>query len=162
MIAPLSEIIAAIRVSLSERVLPQLQQASWIAADVRSSLALLTYVEDALSVGADALGRANVAMIELLEGLMELDEVSFITPELRSRIPPTIEATRNVPPSDLAALDVACNALKALISELISASSARRTDQNDVAAIQRLRSCLLVIAAEELRISRRAGEMPAF
>lgn len=162
MIAPLAEIIAAIRVSLSERVLPQLEQASWVAADVRSSLALLTYLEDALSVGADALGRANTAMIELLAGLLQLREVSFMTPELRTRIPAAIEAARNVMPFDLTALDTACNSLKALVSELISASVTRGASRNDALAIQHLRSCLQVIAAEELRISRRAGEMPPF
>ena len=162
MIGTPCDIVAAIRATLSERVLPQLEQATWLAGDIRSSLVLLTYLEDVLTHGREALGCSNAAMIGFLSDVCARRDVSFLSDTLRTRATAAVENAQRAEKADVHGLGEASNELKAAISEIIAASNSRGKGSADAAAVLGLRDCLRVVAAQEQILAGRAGTMPPF
>lgn len=153
---PLS-IVEAVRVSLVDRVLPQLEQATWLAGDVRSCIALLTYLEDALTSGVAMMGQANAAMIGFLG---DAAATPGLDGDARREIEAAVAQAVAVPQADLTGLEMAGRALKAALSRYIAARDAAGLE--DAAMTQRLRDCLRDVAACELTIAQRAEVMPPF
>ena len=153
--APL-KIVETVRVTLAERILPQLDAATWLAGDVRSSIALLTYLEDALTMGAQMTRDSNAAMT----GFLKLAAGSSIPQELGDRIGRALAQADATPADDLAGQYAAGHMLKSALSAFIEAREAGRAGNPDL--VEPLRSCLRQVAQLEQSVAQRAGAMTPF
>jgi len=151
------DIVAAVRVTLVERVLPQLEAATWLAGDVRSSISLLTYLEDALASGAAMTGQGNAAMAAFLD---DAAAIPALPQDVRAQMEAAVTQSQAAEPADLGALAAAERALKSALSRFIAA----RDDAGlgSEALRDRLRDCLREVAACEQSVAQRAGTMTPF
>ena len=153
--APL-KIVETVRVTLVERVLPQLEASTWLAGDVRSSIALLTYLEDVLVTGAQMTRESNAAMI----GFLKLAVGSPIPQELGDRIGQALARADATPVDDLAGQYAVGRTLKSTLSAFIEAREAGCAGNPDL--VEPLRSCLRQVAQLEQSVAQRAGAMTPF
>lgn len=159
MIADSQKIIAAIKTTLSDLVLPGMKAASWEAGNIRSCLVLLTYLEDTLAIGAQSTAKINKTIIAFIDDLI-LKMPFAIAENEKRKIVNTLDAARAANPHDLSGIHKVNEELKALLSEIIHLS--QKSKPWDPELIGRLHDCLRTISAEDLKIAQRAGELPPF
>lgn len=154
-------IVETVRRTLADRVLPQLEASSWLAGDVRSSMMLLTYLEDVLASGKTQAGQANEAMAAFLDDAAGNDALPFLTAALRDQAREAAATARAVDAGDLIALEAANRVLKDATSAVIGASHEEGAIPTPEFT-DRLRQCLRDVAACEQALSERAGQMTPF
>lgn len=153
--APL-RIVEAVRVTLAERILPQLDASTWLAGDVRSSITLLTYLEDALTMGAKMTLESNEAMI----GFLRLPAASRLPDALNEQIKRALAEAEQTPAGDLVGQYEAGRTLKAALSAFIQLREEGLVEGAEF--VEPLRACLRLMAQHEQAVAHRAGAMTPF
>lgn len=153
--APL-KIVETVRVTLAERVLPQLEASTWLAGDIRSSIALLTYLEDALTIGANMTAESIQAMTDFLRLAIR----SPLPTDLRSQIEQAFVQAEQAPANDITAQYAVECKLKSALSAFIEAREEGRASDADL--VEPLRACLRQVAQHEQAVAHRAGGMTPF
>jgi hypothetical protein len=159
MIASLAQLVSAVRVSLDELVLPDLKPNSWTSGNVRSCLALLTYIEDALAEGQHALSASNDAMLNYIDSVI-VETDSPIGAEMRNQVANAVAILERTGIDSIERL----HDINAELKSLLSAIVAQSLENPDCGEEQKhaLYACLRAIADQDLAIAKRASEMPPF
>jgi hypothetical protein len=159
---PIQDIVRAVSETLFEKVLPDLEPASWTASNIRACAMLLVYVEDRIRTETPILLETNALMRGLLIDVTE------------GRLPVTLDATlgaaleqalgRGEGPSGATEIDglaMENDAYKECLSLLSRHTAAARTrpDAPDDAAFRaRLHDVLRIVQEREVTLAIRANQ----
>ena len=86
MMPPIRTLLAHIRGVLAEQVLPELPPATWPAANIRSCVALLTYVEDALRLQPSLVPAQIAALRDIVDAALQQDDAAWLEQPLRATL----------------------------------------------------------------------------
>jgi hypothetical protein len=158
MMPPVLEVIGRVRDVLAEQVLPELATSTWTAANIRSCVMLLTYIEDAIHLQPAVLAQANGALKEIIAAGLAADP-GWLEAGMREQIEPLMADGASVQ-RRLDEIERDYLQLKAAAASIVkrSADSGRR----DPAFQELLRARLGLVNSCELRIYENAAKLPPF
>jgi hypothetical protein len=152
------EIIARVRGVLAEQVLPELTATTWTAANIRSCIMLLTYIDDAIRLQPTVLTQANDALKDIIAAGLAADD-GWLDPKIRQQIE-SLLADDTSSPCRPGSLEQENLQLKAAASNIIKCSA--KSGHRDLAFQSLIRERLSFINKCESTIYENAAKLPPF
>jgi len=160
MITTCAKLFSVIRSVLTDQVLTNLEASTWTAANVRASLALLTYLEDLTKNGPKVLLENNATIGAFLSSLGDRNLPWMSAPLLtRCRAALGRQARGDV---TLDRLIEENWTLQSLLVDVIRARNYATGAVPDDAFDHALRVCISSTTALDFSITRNASQMPPF